>query len=59
MKISYESEDGIHKCSFTVPEDIDIYDMMDILENLLHGIGYSQNVVKEGFLAQAEVYKNE
>ncbi len=59
MKISYESDDGKHKCSFTVPEDIDIFDLMDTLENLLHGIGYSTSLIKEGFIAKEEVYKNE
>lgn len=59
MKITYESDNKDVGCTFTVPEDTVIYDMMDTLEKLLIGIGYDQNTIKEGFLTKAEVYKNE
>ncbi len=59
MKISYESESNDARCSFTEREDLDIYDMIDVLEKLLIGIGYDQNVIKEGFIAKAEEIKNE
>ncbi len=59
MKITYRTNSGDQNCSFTVPKDLHIYDMMDVLEKLLIGIGYDQNVIKEGFIAKAEVYKNE